>query len=166
MSELITNGTPSDLNALQGWNTYKAKVKTDAGYGFIFDVDYQGYMSQFAEVGGVLNSLVCTVEYKNLGEDIQGSVVLYDADNNNVNSVFILSSTESYQTISYSMQTEDEVKVTRLGFEIINDTSGNIQIASISLNGSIQSEVTSQDTSNFMQSCIMFGLDAAKPELR
>lgn len=166
MAELITNGTPSDLNALQGWNAFKAQVKTDPGYGFIFEITYQGYMTQFAEVSGVLNTLTFTIEYKNSGDDTKGSIVLYDSDDNNVNSVFILGTTDGYQTISYDIKTDDEVKVARLGFEVLNNTPGNIQVASISLNGSIQSDVTPENTSDFMQSCIMFGLDAAKPDLR
>ena len=164
MSELLTSGVPKDLAAVQDWNAFNVKVVTDNNYGFIFDMQATGYMSQFMPIGTVINAVTVTVEYKNVGTEIQGTLAIYEADNKTVSTKFVLYTTDGYETLSFNVPT-DGTKVSQIAFEIINDSTEAVQIASMSLDGALVTQAGSIDTSDFIQSSIMFGLDSAKPDL-
>lgn len=164
MSELLTSGVPKDLAAVQDWNAFNVKVVPDTNYGFIFDMQATGYMSQFMPIGTVINAVTVTIEYKNSGSAIQGTLAIYEADSKNVATKFVMFTTEGYETLTFNVPT-DGTKVSQVAFEIINDSDTAVQIASMSLDGALVTQAGSIDTSDFIQSSIMFGLDAAKPDL-
>lgn len=166
MAELIQNGVPSDLGALQGWNAFKTTIKTDRTYGYVFAIEPTGFMNQFVNIGEVLNSCAVSIEFRNAGVDAEGTIVIQTAEGENINSMFLLSGTDGYQTLKYDIATPSETRITSLAFEVRNTTGTQLNIAGISIQATIVTEVSAADMNDFMQNCIMFGIDAMKPDVR
>jgi hypothetical protein len=164
MSELLINGTPKDVSSIQDWNAFNVRVETNNSYGYVYDIQSTGYMSQFIPIGTVMNSVTVTVEYLNKGTGIQGTLAIYEADSKTVSSKFFLSSNDEFETLSFSVPT-DGTKVTQVAFEIINSSMSDVKIAGMSLDGTLVTQAGSINTSDFIQSSIMFGIDSAKPDL-
>ena len=166
MAELIQNGVPSDISALQGWNAFKTSVKTDSTYGYVYAIESTGFMNQFVTVGEVLNSCAVSIEFRNAGADAEGTITIQTAEGENINAMFLLSGTDGYQTLKYDIATPSETRITSLAFEVRNTTGTQLNIAGISIQATIESTMSVEDMSDFMQKCIMFGLDVMKPDVR
>lgn len=164
MSELLTSGTPKDASSVQDWNAFNVRVEQNNSYGYVYDIKSTGYMSQFIPIGTIMNAVNVTVEYFNNGTDIQGTLAIYEADSKTVSSKFFLSSNDEFETLSFSVPT-DGTKVIQIAFEIINSSMSDVKIAGMSLDGSLVTQSGSINTSDFIQSSIMFGLDSTKPDL-
>lgn len=167
MSNLVQGGIPSDISALQHWNTYRTQLLTDMSLGNYYRIRSSGFMTQFVYLQKIVNSIKINITYRNISSAVlKGEIILYAPDNKDAHIYFYLDPSTIFKTVVIDLE-KLSITTAQVAVEIRNTSTGNLDFLEIVLDGTLEDlSDTKIDTDEFIQKCVLFGLDSDKPDLR